>query len=167
MDREVKSRERREILSFYARSLHQSEKQTYSLVAAFICTWMWTVNVISPRRSSSDAALCWCEKRDDQEKNLSVFSRQTRSSLANALVWIINSVCQTATGSLVLFPQAVPHIPLATTLFPKRTGCCSISFCISLFLFRPFLFPFTFKFLLYPEKVREHMLDCRTRRFTK
>lgn len=60
-----------------------------------------------------------------------VYSRQTPASLANGLVRIIYSVCQTATDSLLLSHHAVLHLPLAPTHFPKSTGYYILPFPVS------------------------------------
>lgn len=57
-----------------------------------------------------------------------VFSRQTRTSLANGLVWIINSVCHTATDSLIFSHHAVLHLPLAPTHILNSTRLLFFSF---------------------------------------
>lgn len=63
-----------------------------------------------------------------------VFSRQTRASLANGLVGIINSVSQTATDSLMLPHHAALHLSLAPTHFPKSTGSYSFFLFLGFFL---------------------------------
>ncbi len=99
--------------------------------------FMWIINVAADIKSNSDAAVCWSAGKVmviSLRKNMSVFSRQIRASLANGLVRII-SQSESVADSLVFSHHVVLQRSLANAHLSKNTGCCSLPCCVSWLLF--------------------------------